>query len=88
MARRKRTWRHQHYRVTDEWETCPDCSTDDSVSFTYGHVMTRAVDDPTVVGGSAPVLAFSLSALGKRCETCGGFGKIRVKHDLALPATN
>lgn len=84
MARPSR----KRYRVTDEWETCPDCSTDDSVSFTYGQVQNRARRDPTVVGGSAPVVAFSISPLGKRCEACGGSGRIRVRVDsLSRPRT-
>lgn len=92
MARTKRTWRRRHYRVTDDWETCPDCSDRDAVSFTFGHVMSRAQDDPTVVGGAEPVLSFARSERGQSrtrgCENCGGAGKIPVKRDTALPAVN
>jgi hypothetical protein len=84
--------RFRRFRVTDDWETCPDCSDRDAVSFTFGHILSRALDAPAVVGGAEPVLSFARSERGQSrtrgCETCGGLGKIRVKRDTAIPAVN
>jgi hypothetical protein len=85
--------RFRRYRVTDEWETCPDCSARDAVSFTFGRISSKAVDDPVVVGGARPVLSFARSERGvslvRGCETCapwGNPGMIPVLRNTAIPA--
>jgi len=47
MARRKITWRAPRFEVTGDYETCTDCSERDAVSFTFGHLSRRAMEDPT-----------------------------------------
>jgi hypothetical protein len=77
-VKRRRPRFRRVLRVTDEWETCPDCSDRDAISFTFGHVQNRAVLDPAVVGGSRPVLSFARSERGvslvRGCETCEPYG--------------
>lgn len=77
MKQRRARFR-RHYHVTDEWQTCPDCSERDAVSFTFGHVQNRAVEDPAVVGGASPVLSFARNERGvslvRGCETCAPYG--------------
>lgn len=81
----KRTWRKPHVQGGTEYETCPDCSDRDAVSFTFGHVERLALDDLDVsVGGSHPVLSFARSEKGQSltrgCERCGGSGRIPVRR--------
>ena len=90
MARRQpKHHRAEHGQSVTDFETCPDCSDRDAVSFTFGHVERKALDDPFSVDGSLPVVSFARSERGQSrtrgCELCGGSGRIPVRRK-ALPA--
>jgi len=74
MSTKKRN-RRARYKVTDEWQTCPDCSERDAVSFTFGHLSRRAMEDPTSTETGEPVISFARTEKGlsrtRGCETCG-----------------
>lgn len=93
MARKKRTWRKRVYRPTGQYETCPDCSARDAVSFTFGHLSREELEGRSKGGvGTRPVLSWARSQRGfslvKGCETCGGTGIVPVMRDTAIPATD
>lgn len=91
MAKRKITWRRR-YTATSEYETCPDCSERDAVSFTFGHLSRRSLDEPQAITTGEPVVSFARSERGlsrtRGCETCGGSGRVRIMRDTAIPASN
>ena len=93
MARRKITWRKRVYAPTGQYETCPDCSDRDAVSFTFGHLSREELESQGHGGvGPRPVVSFARSQRGfslvKGCETCGGTGIVPVMRNTAIPAAN
>jgi hypothetical protein len=76
--KRRRAKRVRTRRVTD-YETCPDCSARNAVSFTFGRLEARAQNEPEIIGGSEPVVSWSRERRVRSCETCGGTGRVRVE---------
>lgn len=95
MARRghsRKPWKRV-YQPTGQYETCPDCSDRDAVSFTFGHLSREELEHQGKGGvGPRPVLSFARSVRGfslvKGCETCHGTGIVPVMRDTAIPAAN
>lgn len=69
--------------ISADYRSCPDCSERDAVSFTFGHLERRALDEPMKVSQATAVVSFARSERGlsrtRGCETCGGSGKILLE---------
>lgn len=93
MKHRRAKWSRRVFAPTGQYETCPDCSERDAVSFTFGHLSREELEHRSEGGvGPRPVVSWAASRGGvsrtRGCETCGGTGIVPVMRDTAIPASN
>lgn len=83
MSSRWRSGRRRRSRVKEEeWASCPDCQSNDAVTFAFGFVKPKHLAQPGEASDDA-IVSFVRRDHGVRrtsgCETCGGKGVLPVQ---------